>query len=137
MSKDIRVIVDAAVQRILKRELSDEEKKSLESDDIKRHLGESRLDFEVSSELDLNLTFTCISTAHRSSSDMQRQSRGAKKGVGMGGVRPVPNEGANTAAGKRQRLCRTQSDSFVRASAPPGMHRTTPPVWLQNPPECD
>ena len=39
MSKDIRVIVDAAVQRILKRELSDEEKKSLESDDIKRHLG--------------------------------------------------------------------------------------------------
>ena len=101
MSKDIRVIVDAAVQRILKRELSDEEKKSLESDDIKRHLGESRLDFEVSSELDLNLTFTCISTAHRSSSDMQRQSRGAKKGIGMG-ARPVPKEGANIAAGKRQ-----------------------------------
>ena len=49
MSKDIRVIVDAAVQRLLKRELSDEEKEFLESDDIKRHLGESRLNFEVSS----------------------------------------------------------------------------------------
>ena len=47
MSEDISVIVEAAEQRI-KREISEEKKKLLESNDIKRHLGDSVLDFEVS-----------------------------------------------------------------------------------------
>ena len=47
MSEDISVIVEAAEQRI-KREISEEKKKLLESNDIKRHLGDAVLDFEVS-----------------------------------------------------------------------------------------
>ena len=50
MSDDISVIVEAAVQRI-KREISEETKNLLESDDIQRHLGDSKLDFEVLNRL--------------------------------------------------------------------------------------
>ena len=44
--EDISVIVEAAVQRI-KREISEEKKKILESNYVKRHLRDSELDFEV------------------------------------------------------------------------------------------
>ena len=60
MSEDISVIVEAVVQRI-KREISEEKKKLLESNDIKRHLGDSVLDFEVSVfcfEVDLKCVFS-------------------------------------------------------------------------------
>ena len=60
MSEDISVIVEAAEQRI-KREISEEKKKLLESNDIKRHLGDSVLDFEVSVfcfEVDLKCVFS-------------------------------------------------------------------------------
>ena len=52
MSEDISVIVDAGVQRI-KREISEEKKNLLESDDIQRHLEDSTLNFEVT---DLSLS---------------------------------------------------------------------------------
>ena len=129
--EDISVIVEAAVQRI-KREISEEKKKILESNYVKRHLRDSELDFEVK-DLVWKLSSMCFFPVCSSSSDLQQQSRETKKSAGLG-QRPV--SGANTSR-KRQRLCRTKPNSLVSASRPPGMYRTTAPVWLQNPSEGD